>query len=60
MKGECRRRVGYTIDMSVNLGNSFSFERLRAEEVPGCGENWFFVLPNVHGETTGSLSAAWR
>jgi len=22
---------------------------LWTEEVPGCGENWYFVLPNVHG-----------
>ena len=55
--GECTRRVGYTIDMSVNLGNSSHFDvhdasqgfAVWAEEVPGFGENWFFVLPNVHG-----------
>ncbi len=57
MQGECRRRVGYTVDMSVNLGNLSHFDvhdasqgfTVWAEEVPGCGENWFLVLPNVHG-----------
>ena len=52
-----RRRVGYTIDMSVNLWNSSHFDVHDAsqglgvwtEDVPGCGANWFFVLPNVHG-----------
>ena len=54
---ERRRRVGYTIDMSVNLGNSSHFDVNDAsqaysvwlEEMLGRGENWFFVLPNVHG-----------
>jgi hypothetical protein len=55
---ERRQRVGYTVDMSVNLGNSSHFDvndasqgfSLWTEEVPGCGENWrYFVLPNVHG-----------
>ena len=54
---ERRRRVGYTIDMSVNLGNSSHLDVNDAsqafsvwlEEMLGRGENWFFVLPNVHG-----------
>jgi len=54
---ERRQRVGYTVDMSINLGNSSHFDvndasqgfSLWTEEVPGCGENWYFVLPNVHG-----------
>ncbi len=56
-QGECRRRVGYTVDMSVDLGNLSHFNvhdasqgfAVWTEEVPGRGENWFFVLPNVHG-----------
>jgi hypothetical protein len=56
-KEERRLRVGYTIDMSVNLGNSSHFDvhdasqgfSVWTEDVPGCGANWFFVLPNVHG-----------
>ena len=43
--------------MSVNLGNSLHFDvhdasqgfSVWTENVPGCGANWFFVLPNVHG-----------
>jgi hypothetical protein len=57
VRGERRRRVGYTIDMSVNLGNASHFDvhdasqgfAVWTEDVPGHGENWFFVLPNVHG-----------
>ncbi len=52
-----RRRVGYTIDMSVDLGNSSHFDVNDAsqafsvwlEEMVGHEENRFFVLPNVHG-----------
>ena len=55
---ECRWRVGYTIDMSVNLGNSSHFDvndasqgySLWTEEMIGHGKNWFFVLTNVHGQ----------
>ncbi len=55
---ERRRRVGYTIDMSINLGNASHYDVHNAsrgfsvwtEEVPGLGANWFFVLPNVHGK----------
>jgi hypothetical protein len=50
-------RVGYTIDVSVNLGNSSHFDTNDAsqgfsvwtEEKPGCASNWYFVLPNLHG-----------
>ncbi len=56
-QGECQQRVGYTIDMSVDLGNLSHFDvhdvsycfGVRTEEVPGRVENWFFVLPNEHG-----------
>jgi len=56
-KEERRRRVGYTIDMSVNLGNSSHYDvhdasqgfSVWTEDFPGCGANWFFVLPSVHG-----------
>jgi hypothetical protein len=55
---ECRRRVGYTVDMSVNLGNSSHFDVNDAsqaysawmEEMQDWGENWCFVMPNVKGE----------
>jgi hypothetical protein len=54
---ERRRRVGYTIDMSVDLGNSSHFDlndssqafSVWLEEMVGNGENWYFVFPNVHG-----------
>ncbi|KAI2498525.1 hypothetical protein MHU86_15985 [Fragilaria crotonensis] len=44
--------------MSVNLGNSSHFDvhdasqgySVWTEEIPGCGANWYFVLPNVHGK----------
>jgi hypothetical protein len=50
-------RVGYTIDMSVDLGNSSHLDLQDAsqgfvvftEEKPGCASNWYFVLPNLHG-----------
>lgn len=52
-----KRSVGFTVDMSVNLGNSSHFDvhdasqgySVWTEEIPGCGANWYFVLPNVHG-----------
>jgi hypothetical protein len=54
---ECRRRVGYTIDMSVNLGNSSHYDvhdasqgfSVWTEEIRGRGANWYFVMPNLHG-----------
>jgi hypothetical protein len=50
--------------MSVNLGNSSHFDvhdasqgfAVWTEEVPGSGENWFFVLPNVHGLKTDGVT----
>jgi len=53
-----KRSAGFTIDMSVNLGNSSHFDvhdasqgySVWTEEIPGCGANWYFVLPNVHGK----------
>ena len=52
-------RVGYTIDTSVDLGNSSHLDLNDAsqgfsvftEEKPGCASNWYFVLPNLHGRT---------
>ena len=54
---ERRRRVGYTVDMSVNLGNSSHFDvhdasqgySVWTEEIRGLGANWYFVMPNLHG-----------
>jgi hypothetical protein len=51
------RRVGYTIDMSINLWNSSQYDVHNAsqgfsiwtEEVRGRGHNWFFVMPNLFG-----------
>lgn len=56
-KLELRRRVGYTIDMSINLGNSSHYDvndasqgySVWTEEMLGLGQNWYFVVPNVHG-----------
>ena len=54
---EGRARVGYTIDMSINLGNSSHFDvndasqgySVWTEDFPGTGKNWYFVMPNVYG-----------
>ena len=51
------RQVGYTIDMSVDLGNASHYDvhdasqgySVWTEEFPGWGTNWFFVMPNLHG-----------
>ena len=56
-KMESRRRVGYTIDMSIDLGNSSHYDvhdasqgySVWTEDKPGNGKNWYFILPNVHG-----------
>jgi hypothetical protein len=56
-QGECRRLVGYTVNMSVDLGNLPHFDVHNAsqgfavltEEVPDCGKNRCIVLPTVHG-----------
>ena len=51
------RRVGYTVDMSINLGNASHYDvhdasqgfSIWTEELRGVGYNWFFVMPNVYG-----------
>ncbi len=56
-KLERRRRVGYTIDMRVNLGNLSHYQVNNAsqgysvwtEEMLGLEQNWYFVIPNVVG-----------
>ena len=66
MDGEGGRRVGYTVDMSVNLGNSSHVDfndvsqgySLWGEEVPGRGTNWYLVMPNIHGRRPGA-NFAW-
>ncbi len=53
---ECRQRVGYTIDMSIDLGNLSHFDvhntskvfSVWTEDFPGCRANWFLVLQNIH------------
>jgi hypothetical protein len=50
--------VGYTIDMSVNLGNASHYNvhdtllgfSVWTEEIRGLGSNWFFVMPNLNEE----------
>ena len=57
MDGEGGRRVGYTVDVSVDLGNTSHVDvhdgsqgySVLGEEFPGQGTNWFLVLPNVYG-----------
>ena len=57
MDGDGVHRVGYTVDMSVDLGNASHVDfndgsqgfSLWGEEFPGRGTNWFFVMPNIHG-----------
>jgi hypothetical protein len=57
MEGEGGHRVGYTVDMSVDLGNASHYDfndgsqdfSLWGEDFPGGGTNWFLVMPNIHG-----------
>ncbi len=50
-------RVGFSIDMSVNLMNASHFDVWDAspgfsvwtETIPGAAKNWYFVMPNVVG-----------
>ena len=57
MDGSDGQRVGYTIDMSVDLGNASHFDvhdasqgySVWTEELRGRGKNWFFIMPNLHG-----------
>jgi hypothetical protein len=56
MDGAAGCRVGYTVDMSVDLGNSSHSDIHDAsqgfivwtEEVPGRGANWYIIMPNLH------------
>ena len=62
MDGEGGRRVGYTVDVSVNLGNTSHHDfndasqgySLWGEEIPGKGTNWYLVMPNIHGHRPGA------
>ena len=62
MDGEGGRRVGYTVDVSVNLGNTSHHDfndasqgySLWGEEIPGKGTNWYLVMPNIHGRRPGA------
>ena len=57
MDGAAGCCAGYTVDMSVNLGNSSHFDvhdasqgySVSTEEIRGLGANWYFVMPNLHG-----------
>ncbi len=57
-KGDQGCRVGYTIDVSVNLGNASHYDvhdasqgfSVWTEQIRGLGSNWFFVMPNLHGK----------
>jgi hypothetical protein len=61
-----RRRVGYTIDMSVDLGNSSHYDvhdasqgfSVWTEEHPGVAKGWYFILPNVYGRRLDGSSFA--
>ena len=65
--GEGGRRVGYTVDMSVDLGNSSHIDfndasqgySLWGEEVPGRGTNWYLVMPSIHGRRPGANLTCW-
>jgi hypothetical protein len=58
MDGEGGRRVGYTVDVSVDLGNTSHVDihdasqgySLWGEDFRGRGTNWFLVLPNIYGK----------
>ncbi|KAI2500446.1 hypothetical protein MHU86_14050 [Fragilaria crotonensis] len=58
MAGDVKgNRVGGSIDMSVDLANASHFDSNDAsqgfsvwtEEMPGVADNWYFVMPNLHG-----------
>jgi hypothetical protein len=52
------RQVGYTVDMSVDLGNASHFDvhdasqgfSVWTEEVCGRGANWYILMPNLYGK----------
>ena len=54
-------RVGFSIDTSCDLGNSSHYDSNDAsqwfsvwtKDVSGMGDNWCFVIPNVHGTLPG-------
>ncbi len=58
MDGADGRQVGYTVDMSVDLGNVSHFDVHNAcqgfsvwtEEVRGRGANRYFLMPNLYGK----------
>jgi hypothetical protein len=63
MDGEGGRRVGYTVNMSIDLGSSshydfndaFQGNSLWGEEIPGKGTNWYLAMPkNIHGRCPGA------
>ena len=64
MDGEGGRRVGYTVDTSVDLGNASHYDFNDAsqgysqflEDIPGKGTNWYLVMPNIHGRRPGPNS----
>jgi hypothetical protein len=66
---ELQRHVGYTIGMSVYLGYLLHYDVPNAlqgfcvwtKEVLACGENVYFVLPNVHSSILDSQnSVQWH
>jgi hypothetical protein len=64
MDGEGGQQVGYTVDVSVDLGNTSHYDfndasqgySLWGEEIPGKGTNWYLVMPNIHGVRPGENS----
>ena len=59
-----RRSVGFTIDTSVNLGNSSHVDvhdgsqgyGVWTEIIPGRGKNWYYIMPNVYGTRPHQVS----
>lgn len=64
MDGVDGHRVGYTVDMSVNLGNSSHYDvhdasqgfSIWTEELIGQADNWFFIMPNIYGKRPDGTS----
>ena len=58
MDGTDGKRVGHTIDMSVNLRKTSHYDindalqgfAVWTEENPSMDSSWYFVMPNVHGK----------
>ena len=66
MDGGAGHCVGYTVDMSVDLGNASHYKfndgsqgfSVWGEDYPGRGtRNWYLVMPNIHG--VPSLGHRW-